>query len=60
MEATQKQLEMIPPGAKERDALNKRYMNLEKSLDTYNDVVLPTILQQLKIPVIPRISSNQK
>jgi hypothetical protein len=60
LEATQKQMELVRPGTPEADILGKKYLSLEKELDMLRGVAIPTVLQQLKIPVVPRTTSPKK
>jgi hypothetical protein len=60
LEATQKQMELLRPGTPEADILGKKYLSLEKELDMLRGVAIPTVLQQLKIPVVPRTTSPKK
>lgn len=60
LEATQKQMELLRPGTPEADVLGKKYLSLEKELEMLRGIVIPAALQQLKIPVVPRITSPKK
>jgi len=60
LEATQKQMELVRPGTPEADALGKKYLSLEQDIQMLRGVAIPAVLQQLNIPVIPRITSTKK
>jgi hypothetical protein len=60
LEATQKQMELVRPGTPEADALGKKYLRLEQDIQMLRGVAIPAVLQQLNIPVIPRITSTKK
>ncbi len=53
-------MELLRPGTPEADILGKKYLSLEKELDMLRGVAIPTVLQQLKIPVVPRTTSPKK